>query len=82
MRAKMPTNHALRKNGLGAPDTHVFIVLVVRGELEVSLRQTTLHLRPLSQLVILPGVACTLNARSAVAIQVISFLSAPPNYEP
>ena len=61
---------------------HLFIVLVVRGELEASVRETTLHLRPLSQLLILPGVACTVHATSPVAIEVISFLSASPRSEP
>ena len=61
---------------------HLFIVLVVRGGIEASVRETTLHLRPLSQLVILPGVSCSLRATSAVAIEVISFLSASPRAEP
>lgn len=61
---------------------HLFIVLVIRGEIEALVRERTLHLRPLSQLVILPSVPCTLSAPSAAAIEVISFLSAPPRSGP
>jgi hypothetical protein len=58
--------------------SHLFIVLVVRGELAALVRGEALHLRPLSQLVILPGVPCTLSATSTVTLELISFMSVPP----
>ena len=61
---------------------HIFIVLVVRGEVEALVRGDTLQLRPMSQLVILPGVPCTLSAISAAAVELISFTSFPPRSDP
>jgi hypothetical protein len=57
---------------------HVFILLVVAGEVEATLPPESLLLLPFSQLVVLPGTPCTLHARTPSTIEVISFRSSPP----
>jgi hypothetical protein len=54
---------------------HIFIVLGVRGNLQAVIASTTINVRPLSQVVVLPGVSCTLSALSDAAIELISFRS-------
>lgn len=56
------------------PD-HVFIILGIRGDLEAIVEDTTIGVRPLSQLVVLPGVACTLLAVSDASVELVSFRS-------
>jgi hypothetical protein len=57
---------------------HVFIVLGVRGNLQAALAGTTIGVRPLSQIVVLPGVACTLSALSDATVEIVSFVSTRP----
>ena len=57
---------------------HLFIIIVINGELDAELNNETLNLRPQSQLVVLPGVACKLVSKCDSAIEVISFLSKKP----
>jgi hypothetical protein len=61
------------------PD-HVFIVLGVRGNLQAAVASTTVGVRPLSQIVVLPGVACTLSALSDATVEIVSFLSTCPRW--
>ena len=46
-------------------------------KIEARLAGDTVNLRPLSQLVVLPGVSCQLVATSDAAVEVISFLATP-----
>lgn len=57
---------------------HLFLVLGVSGEATAELPDRTVLLRPLSQLVVLPGVSCRIASTDGACIQVISLLSAPP----
>ena len=57
---------------------HVFIVVGVDGFVDAELEDRVFSLRPHSQLVVLPGTACTLRARSKAAVELISLLSMSP----
>ena len=57
---------------------HLFIVIGIIGEVEVRLPDKTLELRPLSQLVVVPSTPCTLTAKSAASVEIISLLSMRP----
>ena len=57
---------------------HLFVVIGISGSVDAEMANRAVGLRPLSQLVILPGVPCRLTARSAAAVEVISLLSSPP----
>ena len=54
----------------------LFIVIGVTGSLEAQLCGQTIRLRPLSQLVVLPGVPCRIRATSRASFEVLSFVSA------
>lgn len=57
---------------------HLFIIIVISGELDAEFNTEILNLRPQSQLVVLPGVACKLVSKCNSAIEIISFLSKMP----
>ena len=57
---------------------HVFIVTGIHGAVDAHLEEKVFPLRAHSRLVVLPGTPCTLHARAAVSVEVISFLSTPP----
>ena len=57
---------------------HLFVVIGIEGAVDAEIEGRTFSMGPHSQLVVLPGTPCTLTARSAAAIEVISLLSMPP----
>ena len=57
---------------------HVFIVIGVSGDLEAQFPSCSLHLRALSQVVIIPGQSCELTAFTDATVEVISFVSSHP----
>lgn len=57
---------------------HLFIILVIHGELTAAMEGGTVHLRQLSQLVVLPNLPCELQALSNTTIEIISLLSQEP----
>jgi hypothetical protein len=61
---------------------HLFIVVGIHGSVEAQLEDRAFLLCAHSQLVVLPGVPCTLRARSAASIELISLLSTPPGASP
>ncbi len=54
---------------------HLFIVLGVRGMATAHVRERTVELRPLSQLVVLPGVPCRIETVDGASVEVVSLLS-------
>jgi hypothetical protein len=57
---------------------HLFIVVGIHGTIDAHIESQVFPLRAQSQLVILPGTPCKLTARSAAALELISFLSTAP----
>jgi hypothetical protein len=57
---------------------HVFIVTGIHGVVDAQLEEKVFPLRAHSRVVVLPGTPCTLRARSAASVELISFLSTPP----
>ena len=57
---------------------HLFIVVGITGAVEAQLDDRVLAVRAQSHLMLLPGTPCTLRARSAASIELISLLSQPP----
>jgi hypothetical protein len=57
---------------------HLFLVIGISGSVEAEIGQRKLPLGPHSQLVILPGVPCRLQASSAAAFELISLRSHRP----
>ena len=72
------TNAAPLSLPTGPLPHHVFIVLGVSGEATAHVRDRTVELRPFSQLVILPGVACRIETANGASVEVLSLLSAAP----
>lgn len=62
----------------GRSPRHLYIVVGIHGTVDAQLDDRTFELRSHSQLVVLPGTRCTLRARSAASVEVISLLSVPP----
>jgi hypothetical protein len=58
---------------------HLFIVVGVHGSVDAQLEDRAFVLRAQSRLVVLPGTPCTLRARSAASIELVSMLSPPPS---
>ena len=58
--------------------SHLFIVLVIRGELDAFLDEGIVGLKELNQLVVLPGSNCELHATADASIEIISMLSQEP----
>lgn len=61
--------------------THLFIIIVIRGELEASLDEGIVQLKELDQLVVLPKSSCDLHAIKDTSIEIISLLSQKPKME-
>ena len=57
---------------------HLFLLTGISGALEAEIGHRAVPLRPLSQLVILPGVPCRLTAGSPASLQVVSLRSHRP----
>ena len=57
---------------------HLFIVVGIHGSVNAQLEDRRFVLRAQSQLVVLPGMPCSLRANSAASVELISVLSAPP----
>jgi hypothetical protein len=57
---------------------HLFIVIGIAGKVDALIGETRIELRPFSQLVVLPGVACRLVAASRASVELVSLLSMPP----
>lgn len=57
---------------------HLFIVLGVSGEATAFVNDVAVRLRPLSQLVVLPGVTCRIETVDRATIEVLSLLSTTP----
>jgi len=57
---------------------HVFVILGVRGNLRARIAQAVVDVRPLSQVVVLPRIPCTLTAVTDASLELMSFLSRPP----
>ncbi len=57
---------------------HLFLLTGISGSLEAEIGRRMVPLRPLSQLVILPGVPCRLTAGSPASLQVVSLRSHGP----
>jgi hypothetical protein len=58
---------------------HLSVIVCINGLVDAKLPDRTIELRRLSQLVVLPGVACTLTARGDAALDLMSFNTAPAN---
>jgi hypothetical protein len=58
--------------------SHLSIIVCISGVVDVALPDRKLELQQLTQLIVLLGVICTLTARRDSAIEVMSFLTAPP----
>lgn len=58
---------------------HLFVLIGLVGTLEAVLPDARLAVRPLSQLVVLPRVQCTLTASSNASFEVLSFLTSAPS---
>jgi hypothetical protein len=58
---------------------HLFVLVGVAGTVEAVLPDARLTLRPLSQLVVLPGVPCVLTACTDASFEVLSFLASVPS---
>ena len=56
------------------PD-HFFVVLGLAGTVVAEVSDRKLQLTRLSQLAVLPGVACRLTAKSKASLQLLSFVS-------
>ena len=56
---------------------HLCVIVCISGRVDATLPDRSIELRPLSQLVVLPGVACTLTARGDAALDLMSFNTAP-----
>ena len=54
------------------------IVIGISGRAQARLADRTLELRPFSQLVVLPGMACQLTGAPTCSMELISLLSIPP----
>lgn len=52
---------------------HMFIVIAIRGSLNAIIDGRELPMRPLSQLIVLPGNACKLASPLGASLEVISF---------
>ena len=57
---------------------HLFIVIGISGKAEARFAGRMLEVRPFSQLVVLPGVACQLRGAPTCSIELISLLSMRP----
>ena len=60
------------------PD-HLFIVLMISGDVDAAFVSESVELRELSQLVVLPGFGCTLSAKTDTSFEILSFLSQAPS---
>ena len=58
---------------------HLFVVIGIEGFVDAEIEGRTIAIGPHSQLVVLPGTPCKLTARSAAALELISFASMPPS---
>lgn len=61
---------------------HMSIVICITGSIEAKLPNRSFQMRQLSQLVVLPGISCVLTAHEDSALEMMSFLSAPPIANP
>jgi hypothetical protein len=57
---------------------HLFLVIGITGSVDAEIGRRTVPLRPLSQLLILPGMPCRLTARSKASLEVVSLRSHRP----
>ena len=55
---------------------HMSVIVCISGHVDATLPERSIELRRLSQLVVLPGVSCTLTARGDAALDLISFNTA------
>jgi hypothetical protein len=58
---------------------HLFIVLMISGDIDVAFVSESVELRELSQLVVLPGTGCTLSAKTDSSFEILSFHSQAPS---